>query len=150
MNFRELAIGTWVTIKSLGKVGQVQTLSSNKAKVLVGELLIKVAISDLETCEAPKIKAKAGTAINVPKYSSAEIRALERIDLHGQTQAAAQELLELHLNRAILAGVSEVQIVHGLGTGKLQELTHKLLSSIKAVRRFQLDNFNPGVTRVYL
>lgn len=72
------------------------------------------------------------------------------IDLHGVTVREAVEQLEKTLDRALLANANQIEIMHGLGTGKVKDAVHKYLSSSRHVKNFRVSINNPGVTIAYL
>jgi DNA mismatch repair protein MutS2 len=72
------------------------------------------------------------------------------IDLHGLTVDEATRKLEVWLSEAIMAGLHQLKVVHGLGSGRLQDATHALLRRVPTVRAFKVSDFNPGETDVYL
>ena len=72
------------------------------------------------------------------------------IDLHGQTVKEAIEALETALDRALLNDVSQIEIVHGLGTGKVKEAVHKYLANSRHIKNFRISINNPGMTIAYL
>ena len=74
----------------------------------------------------------------------------QTIDLHGHTVDEAVEALASFLNAALLAGSAEVRIIHGRSGGKIKSAVHAQLRRIAAVRRFNVDPANPGVTVVVL
>jgi DNA mismatch repair protein MutS2 len=70
------------------------------------------------------------------------------LDLHGRTTAEAVEELDRFLNDALLAGLTEVRIIHGRSGGRLRAAVHLRLRELGAARNFRLDPANPGVTIV--
>lgn len=71
------------------------------------------------------------------------------IDLHGLTVSQAREVLDKEVDTCILKNIWCLEIIHGLGTGKLRSMVESYLSSSKYVVRFSLDLVNPGVTKAY-
>ena len=55
-----------------------------------------------------------------------------------------------YISRAILAGHERVEIIHGIGSGKLKAMVSRDLASIAAVRAVKPHPTNPGVAIVYL
>lgn len=145
-----LEVGQYVRIRSLKKVGQLTSIRGKRAKVQVGSANIECPLQDLEISSKPQETNKPSTSIELPSYSAAHKKALRSLDLHGFTTAQAIAALELHLNQAILAGLDRIDIVHGLGSGKVKEAVYSRLAAIPAVSRFEIDMFNPGVTHVFL
>lgn len=79
--------------------------------------------------------------------TSKEVR---RIDLHGLAVEEALNTLERTLDKAILAEFERLEVIHGLGSGKLKQAIHKYLSNSSSISHFKLDEQNPGLTLVYL
>ncbi|MHB8080412.1 MAG: Smr/MutS family protein, partial [Candidatus Krumholzibacteriia bacterium] len=59
----------------------------------------------------------------------------QEIDLRGQRADEAWDRLDLLLDRAIPAGVPEILVVHGLGTGRLREALLERLAGDPRVAR---------------
>jgi DNA mismatch repair protein MutS2 len=72
------------------------------------------------------------------------------LDLHGRTASESLELLDGFVNDALLAGHSEVRVIHGRSGGAVKAAVHKRLRELPPVRAFRLDPLNPGVTIVAL
>lgn len=72
------------------------------------------------------------------------------LDLHGKSVSDALHELEYFMSDAIMSGSGQVEVIHGLGTGRLQRATHEYLRKCKVVRAFKVQEGNPGTTIVYL
>lgn len=72
------------------------------------------------------------------------------IDLHGKTVAAALEILETAVDRALLNETGRIEVIHGLGSGAVQRAVHERLRALPHRVHFKLDEKNPGVTWVFL
>jgi len=72
------------------------------------------------------------------------------VDLHGLTVALAEVELEKALSDALLRHADHLDVIHGIGTGKLKEFVQRYLARFKQVKRFQIQERNPGTTRAYL
>jgi DNA mismatch repair protein MutS2 len=83
---------------------------------------------------------------NTPEGRGASVT----LDLHGHTVDEAVEALDICLNDAILAGASEIRVIHGRSGGRVKMAVHRRLHSFPSVRSFRLDPRNPGVTVVAL
>jgi DNA mismatch repair protein MutS2 len=145
----KLSPGSFVKIKSLKKSGVLLSIDKNRARVALGDLQVTCRLSDLvesdETPSAPK-----DPAVTLPRYSEKQKRSLESIDLHGLTVRDALAQLEQHLNQAIMARMDKIEVVHGHGSGRIRDAVHEYLGSVSVVQRFEINQFNPGITRVYL
>lgn len=60
--------------------------------------------------------------------SIAEMGGCPEIDLHGMDAVGAQLAVEGFLARSYAAGDAVVKVIHGKGTGRLQETVRELLS----------------------
>ncbi|HDQ39462.1 MAG TPA: endonuclease MutS2 [Desulfonatronum sp.] len=67
-----------------------------------------------------------------------------RLDLRGLRVDEALGRLAAHLDRAILSGVSQVDIIHGRGTGALRREVHQFLKDFPAVTSFVVANEDEG------
>jgi DNA mismatch repair protein MutS2 len=76
-------------------------------------------------------------------------RVSPRLDLHGERVEAALERLHTHLDDALLAGLDEVVIVHGVGTGALRRAVREALAEhprVRSVRGGRKDEGGEGAT----
>ncbi|MBN8550446.1 MAG: Smr/MutS family protein [Deltaproteobacteria bacterium] len=142
-----------VRIKKLNKTGEVvEVLKADLYRVAVGTLLMSCKESEL----SPSQKATSKHADLRPPSQSNVIsekrtaRSLERIDLHGMTVADAMHAFEDHLNKALIAGMDSFAVVHGHGTGRIHQALLNYLKSASVVRSFRVDDFNSGITHIYL
>ena len=142
--------GQPVLICSIGKKGIVQEkIRPDLYKIAVGNMLVSCRSKDLRAATVPgkpKIQAPAVTiARSLPKP-----RATGAIDLHGLRVQEALARAEQAINDAILDDLTQIEIIHGIGEGKIMRALHDYLPRLSVVRRFSGDPLNPGVTRVFL
>ncbi|MDR3358805.1 MAG: Smr/MutS family protein [Desulfovibrio sp.] len=67
-----------------------------------------------------------------------------RIDLRGMNAAEAVRAVDRFVDRALLAGCAEVEIIHGRGTGALRREIHNFLHTVSSVERFATAPENLG------
>ncbi|MHB8084986.1 MAG: Smr/MutS family protein [Dehalococcoidia bacterium] len=75
------------------------------------------------------------------------------LDLHAMTVDEALPLLQDYLNDAFMAGLKEVRIVHGKGTGTLRQAVMRELKKHPLVKSFRIGGRfegSTGATIVYL
>ena len=124
------------------------------------EEMVEAAIA---ACEETGVKAIAGKIATGDQFvgdsaTKAAIAASDdapalRLDLRGMRADQAQAEVERFLDKALLSGFSEVEIVHGRGTGALRRQIHDFLRSFPAVARFATapeDRGGDGMTIVNL
>lgn len=76
-----------------------------------------------------------------------------RLDMRGLRADVALAELERFMDKALLAGFGEVEVVHGRGTGALRRQVHEFLRAFPAVENFSLapeDQGGDGMTIVTL
>jgi DNA mismatch repair protein MutS2 len=78
------------------------------------------------------------------------VKAIIEIDFHGWTVNESLARLEEVLDRAILDDVRQINIIHGLGTGKIKNAVHLYLKNSKYISKFELNPLNHGITIAYL
>jgi DNA mismatch repair protein MutS2 len=61
----------------------------------------------------------------------------------------ALALVEKRLNEALLSEIDSLEIIHGVGTGRLKVAVHQYLGGLGVVKHYKLDEGNPGTTWVY-
>jgi DNA mismatch repair protein MutS2 len=139
--------GDGVHIISLKKEGVVQTvLGGGKYRVAIGSLTLTCAGRDLIPTSSPRPLPTTTPPTRTTTYP----RPPQSLDLHGLTVDEAIRKLDAWLDAVILSDLSHVKVIHGLGTGRVQRAVHERLQSFKAVKRYAINQFNPGETDVYL
>lgn len=145
-----LAIGSHVWLRQIGKEGVISACSPEGwYKVTVGSLTLRCKADQIEKLSPSKMKQKEKNARGQASRSSQRSRTLT-LDLHGKTVDEALEAIEQCISDAVMARADEIEVIHGLGSGKLQRAAHQYLKSCKVVRAFRLRENNPGTTVVYL
>ncbi|HZF60659.1 MAG TPA: Smr/MutS family protein [Desulfovibrio sp.] len=101
-----------------------------------------------QTAQSPAKSALRGV---VGRTSASDEAASLRLDMRGMRADVALAELERFMDKALLAGFSEVEVVHGRGTGALRRQVHDFLRSFPAVGQFALapeDRGGDGMTIV--
>lgn len=132
------------------KQGLVCEIDSRKERIRleIGGVSLWVGIADVQ--ETKKAKP-AGGQIVVNRAVDA-LPAL-KIDLRRLRTDEAEAELDRFLDKALLAGRTEVEIIHGMGTGAMRKAVHEHLRHSKAVKSFALataDEGGDGMTKVIL
>ena len=152
----QFPVGSDVIVIALNRRGRVIDVRGNVYRVLVGGLTT--------TCREPELRAAAATktarrgkpraahdsSAPEPSSSSREPGIVRSIDLHGMTVEQARTAVVDFLSRAVMDGADTLEIVHGIGTGRVRDAVRRELESIGAVRRVRPHPTNPGVTIVQL
>jgi DNA mismatch repair protein MutS2 len=138
--------GEEVYIISLKKGGTVQSIvGADRYRVAIGSFTMTCNSSDLRKPPSKKVPSAPRP---IPLLQSS--RPPQSIDLHGLAVDEAVRKLDSWLNSVILSELTHVKVVHGLGTGRVQRAVHERLHTLKAVKRFSINQWNTGETDVYL
>ena len=143
---KSLKLGQTVYITTLDQKGQVLTLPDDAGNVMVqvGIMKANVHISNLrQTDEDTGQERKSGRKVNPRVISVAS-----ELDLRGQDSEEAMVETDRYLDNAFLAGLKEVTIIHGKGTGVLRSSIHQMLRQHPHVESFRLGKFGEGESGV--
>jgi DNA mismatch repair protein MutS2 len=136
-------IGDRVRITTLGQTGSLVGLDDESAEVQIGAFRMRVAREELERVEAAEPRREA--AVKVPEVESPGME----LHLRGLRADDALVKLEDYLDRAYLAGLPQVRIVHGKGTGALRKLVREALAEhplVAEVKQVEESEGGEGVT----
>ena len=140
---RDLRPGDLVLVRSVGQRGSVLSPpdEAGQVQVQVGILRVTVPRSDLSPVpeEAVTFKRAGPDRVDVDR------RPVPReLHLRGLRVEPAVWELERYLDRAAVAQLDEVRIVHGKGTGAVRAAVHERLRDHPLVRSFRLAEEGEG------
>ena len=134
---RHVAAGDRVLIKSMGKVGVVQReVEKDLFEVALGPIKMRVRKDDLAEASGavtakvdPLAAARRQKGIHVSVTSANTDEMRTEINLIGRTVDEATDELEKYLDRAFLAGLPKVRVIHGHGAGILRRGVREFLKN---------------------
>ena len=147
--------GMTVLVKSLRKNGTLLEVKGKDGLVSVGVLKMTVPLSQCllvkdkpqEQAKPSKFKGSASHVMFAAKTETAE----QEVDVRGMTTDEAVPYVDRAIDDALLAGISQVRIIHGKGTGALRAGLHGYLKehrSVAAIALADLARGGAGVTVV--
>ena len=146
-----------VIVIAINRRGRVIDVRGNVYRVRVGMLTMTCREPELRAAEThgvkrkrPKTHASHDTRAVLEPPASSEPRVLRSIDLHGMTTEQARTAVADFVSRAVMEGADTLEIVHGIGTGRVRDAIRRALEEIGAVRHVRPHPTNPGVTIVHL
>lgn len=136
--------GDSVYIKPLDSIGTVVNVNNREASVRVGNI-----VSEFKLTKLSKIKQESAKKEKVKNVSSSPQKLRTdafspEINLLGQKREECIMNVELFLDRAVIAGVTEVKIIHGIGKGILKEAVSECLKGHKAVKSYRSGVYGEG------
>lgn len=142
-----LKAGDKVFVGAMESAGEVVSVNARKkeAEVLVGSIRMNVKAGDLFRIVGGKKKDSPKNEVRVVRNISSNTGAVQtEINLLGMTVSEAIEETDAFIDRAVLAGLEEVKIVHGVGTGKLRDGIREHLRKHKNVAEFRSGKYGEG------
>ena len=151
----DLTVGQFVYIPSLRQKGKVVSLTTGEALVQVGSMKVHLPLHELKIDQKQDRKRDndqkdtAGGSYSVKK----DMAISNSIDLRGLNLEESQPLVDKILDNALWAGLNQVDLIHGKGTGKLKQGLRIYLKEHPLVNSFRSGNAaegGEGVTVVLL
>ena len=145
---KDLKPGDLVDIIHLNTRGTVLSKPDAKGEVQLqaGIMKMKAHISQLRLVEEPKPK-KEKSRVMVHSQSASRTVRME-CDVRGMALDEALIEVEHYLDNAVMAGMNEVAIVHGKGTGTLRAGIQQHLKHYPHVKSFRLGQYGEGESGV--
>ena len=143
-----IRLGSKVRVRSLDKDGIVRTLAEDSAEVQIGVLRVRAKLTELVLVGEGAIDANVSetpsTVHRPPSTSGTHLSPGVELDLRGQRADEALDMLQNYLERAYLARLPWVRIIHGKGTGKLRKVVREALQRYPQVTSFEAGKHNEG------
>ncbi len=142
-----LAVGDTVRHARYGWEGVVERLSEDEVEISVRGKRVKAPVEDLRRLEesAPaateRQRGRRRSGVDTPGVGSDLPRELHLI---GRRVDEALDELDGYLDRALLASLDEVRIVHGHGSGRLRRAVREHLAGHRAVERHRPGRDDEG------
>jgi DNA mismatch repair protein MutS2 len=149
VDLQELQPGDTVYVAKLDQKGVVLSIQGRELEVQLGSLRMNIKAKD---CRFVSHQAKEKTAHggNRRRQSAsfltktANVR--REIDIRGLMVDEAEQVLGKFLDDAAMAGLSQVLVIHGKGTGALRKGVHQYLKQHKGVLDFAFAGLDEGGT----
>ncbi|NHZ46788.1 endonuclease MutS2 [Nitratidesulfovibrio liaohensis] len=150
LQVESLRTGQAVRYVPWGKKGSVVEVDARRGRVRVD---LSGVTMWAEAKDLAALDEKPRVVVGAVTRTISDATASMRVDLRGMRADVAVSELSRALDKALLAGMSAVEAIHGRGTGALRKEIHAFLKSFPAVRSFVLapeDQGGDGVTIIEL
>jgi len=146
---KPIKVGDLVTLKSLGRQARVDRLIDDKSfEVSMGQMKMRITRAEIAEVETIKVltplqaaKRRGGVTVRINDdldYTPSEINVI------GRRAEEAEDEVSRYIDRAFLAGLPRVRIVHGTGMGVLRRTLREFLKSHPHVATFAEASQNEG------
>ena len=158
VDLKTLEPGDIIYVTKLDQKGTVLSIRGKELEVQLGSLKTNVKARDCKFVEkAPKEKPSAKGGANGSlsggggrkrgsSFISKAQEAHRDIDIRGMMVDEAEMVLGMFLDDSVMAGLSQVLIIHGKGTGALRKGVHAYLKRHRNVASFNFADMSEGGT----
>ena len=150
VDVKKIQPGDTVYVKNLDQKGMVIDINGKELEVQLGSLRTKVKASkctfvshasQTEPAHAPGSSKRQSTS-----FLQRTANISREIDIRGMMVDEAELILGKFLDDAVMAGLSQILVIHGKGTGALRKGVQTYLKRHKNVLSFNFADINEGGT----
>lgn len=141
-NLSDLKIGDKCYIKSINSYAEITSIKPTKKEieVSIGSIRTIVKPNDVFNVEKPK-KDKEKVLVSRKAISGLPIT---EINVIGKTSLEAISELEDFIAQAVMHGLEEIKVIHGVGEGILLKAIRENLKKDKRVKEFRRGKYGEG------
>ncbi len=142
----QMQVGDTVLVTSIGLNGEIVALDDEDgtATVQVGGFRITVKQSELKPAQPAASRDRRFTpperSVQLPSAADVSMS----FDMRGWRAAEVSDRLDRYLNDAYLAGLHQVRLIHGKGTGALRQVVREVLAAHPLVASFSSGGRDGG------
>ena len=147
------AVGSYVRIRGLTAVGLVTDIQGTRATVVYdGGMKTILPLERLEIADKPQQTTRKSRISNQDsrlstlnsQLSTLNSRLSTEIDVRGMRGDEAVNAVTYFIDDATMAGLNQVRILHGTGTGTLRQLIRQYLATVPTVTAFRDEHVQFG------
>lgn len=145
---QNLKAGESVLMLNLGQKATVLEAPDADGQVLVqaGIMKVKVHVSQLKRLDEQKESLEKMNKVRLVGVKATPIKL--DLDLRGLNVEEALDKVDKYIDDAVIAGLHEVTLIHGKGTGILRKAIHDYLRGHAHVASYRLGKYGEGETGV--
>ena len=150
VDIKKIQPGDTVYVKSLDQKGTVLEVSGKELEVQLGSLRTKVKASKCTFVAHSSPQESASVPAHGKRQSTGFLQKTasigREIDIRGMMVDEAEQVLGKFLDDAVMAGLSQVLVIHGKGTGALRKGVQAYLKGHRNVLSYAFADINEGGT----
>ena len=141
---KDLKPGESVLMLNLDQKGIVLEGPDNDGQVMVqaGIMKVKVHISQLKRVDEQKESLEKINRVRVAGVKTSSVKL--DLDIRGLNVEEALDIVDKYVDDAVIAGLHEVTLIHGKGTGTLRKAIHIHLRGHAHVESYRLGKYGEG------
>ncbi len=137
---RPVASGERARIVASGTVGVVRETRDDRVTLEVGGIKLQVPREEIEPLgEHVPAEVERDATPSIAGWTELDLPAGHEVDLRGLRVEEVDLKLGRALDAAVVQGLSEIRIIHGLGTGAVKARVREILSSDE-----RIESSRPG------
>ncbi|MGM9566218.1 endonuclease MutS2 [Evtepia sp.] len=136
-----LKTGTQATVLSVNKDGVLQ-LQAGILRITAKQEEVRIVQGETQA------QKEAKKYIQRSEHKLRSLGAKAEVDLRGMMTDEAEMVLSQFIDRAIMANLTQVTVIHGKGTGAVRKAVHAYLKRCKGVASFRLGRYGEGESGV--
>ena len=143
--------GLNVFVTTLGKNGTIIDVNGNDVTVQVGILKMNVPAKKCLVTKAQPVSAEPESSKKRKKagyshqmFLAKSSTAKQEVDLRGMTLNEAIPIVDKAIDDAMLAGISQLRLIHGKGTGALRAGLTAYLQNNRFVKKLEMASLETG------
>jgi DNA mismatch repair protein MutS2 len=121
--------------------GELVEIHGDRARIQRGGLRFEVGVAQLRVVDEPARRERVAVSVARPVEPDHE---RGEINLVGQRVREGIDALAAFLDRSVRLGLSEVRVVHGLGTGALRRAVQEFLAASPYCAKFREEDVTRG------
>ena len=142
---RAAKVGDEILVTAYGQRGTlINQLKDGRWEAQVGLIKMTLKREEFGLVKAEKASQPQQKQVHVVKRSSGKGGPRARLDLRGKRYEEAMQELDEFIDQALLNNMTQVDIVHGIGTGVIREAVTKYLRRNRNVKEFGYAPQNAG------
>lgn len=138
----DIKTGKKVYVKSLDAYAKIVSVKSDKgeAEILIGDIKSKVKISDLYNSEDDFLNEKPIKVFNRAR----NVNPQTELNVIGKTSLETIDELKAFIDQAVVNGLEEIKVIHGVGSGVLLKTVREYLKHDKNVKEYRRGIYGEG------
>lgn len=140
---QNLKTGEAVKVLSLNQIGYVvePPNKNNEVLVQIGIMKMNIPLDNLQRADEEKTTHKTGVG-RIVKNKADKVKS--EIDVRGKNLEESMLEIDKYLDDAYIAGLQEVTLIHGVGTGVLKAGIKQMLKKHKHVKDYREGAYGEG------